>query len=248
MKQQLLYIAIFISIIQSVSAQDESFLGISIGGALPLGTFAGTEFRAGDGFAQTGFMFAFDGAWFPDDYMGIGGTITYASNNPDKEQYLEDLNNEFKSNFPELGEFVDSNLIFDYGVWKYLNFYIGPSFTVPAGYFNFDFRVLAGLQLAWQPDQTINATYDSGSTFSRQINPKPVPTIGWSAGMGIRYAFKSGFVLRVSADYANSKPTFTITEITLDPDGLNPEQNDREYKMPIKNIQVGIGIAYNIGS
>ncbi len=246
MKQRiLLYIAVSLFLISNVSAQDESFLGISVGAAIPQGKFADTTFGEGNGYAGTGFMFAFDAAWFPDDYLGIGATVTYASNNPDKKKYLEDAKNELIMNYPLLGEFIDSNFIFDYGVWKYLNIYVGPTVTVPAGYFNFDFRVLAGLTLAWQPNQEIQATYESGSTFSRKSNPKPVPTIGYSAGIGVRYAFKSGFVLRVMTDYANSKPTFEVTEITLDSEGLNPEEVTREVAMPIKNFHVGIGIAYN---
>jgi opacity protein-like surface antigen len=249
MKQAfLLYIAVFIFFINDVSAQDENFLGIAVGGALPQGKFAEKEeFGEGNGYADPGFMFAFDAAWFPDDYLGIGATVTYASNNPDKKKYLEDVKNDIIMNYPLLGEFIDSNFIFDYGVWKYLNIYIGPTVTVPAGRFNFDLRVLAGLTLAWQPSQTIDAKYESGSTFSRKVDPKPVPTIGYSVGGGVRYAFQSGFVLRVMADYANSKPTFKITETTLDMEGeeIEPIITTREVAMPIKNIHVGIGIAYN---
>ena len=244
-RKYLLYIAVVILFINNVSAQDENFLGIAVGAAIPQGKFADTTYGEGNGYAGTGFMFAFDAAWFPDDYLGIGATVTYASNNPDKKKYLQDVKNEIIQDYPNLGEFIDSNFIFDYGVWKYLNIYVGPTVTVPVGYFNFDFRVLAGLTLAWQPNQTINATYESGSTFSRKITPKPVPTIGFSAGIGVRYAFRSGFVLRVMTDYANSKPTFETTDIALDSEGMELEEVTREVQMPIKNFHVGIGIAYN---
>lgn len=246
MKQKyLLYFAVIIFLFNNVSAQDENYLGIAVGTALPQGTFADTTYGEGNGYAGTGFMFAFDAAWFPDDYLGIGATVTYASNNPDKKKYLQDVKNAVIQEYPNLGEFLDSNFIFDYGVWKYLNIYVGPTVTVPAGYFNFDFRVLAGLTLAWQPNQSINATYESGSTFSRTINPKPVPTIGFSAGIGVRYSFKSGFVLRVMTDYANSKPTFETTDTALDSEDLSLIETTREVAMPIKNFHVGIGIAYN---
>jgi len=244
-KRFVLYIAVLVFLINNVRAQNESYLGIAVGAALPQGTYAETNYGEANGYAGTGFMFAFDGAWFPDDYLGFGATVTYASNNPDKKQYLEDVKSSLMEDYPLLGEIIDSNFIFDYGVWKYLNIYIGPTVTVPAGRFNFDFRILAGLQLAWQPDESINAKYESGSTFSRKNNSKPVPTIGYCAGVGVRYAFQSGFVLRIMTDYANSKPTFETTDITLDSEGLNPEQTTREVTMPIKNFHVGIGIAYN---
>ena len=240
------FLIIFFLFTGQLFSQDESFLGLSFGGAFPLGTFAETDFyKEGAGYAETGFMFAFDAAWFPDDYLGIGATVTYASNNPNKEQYLQDLRNDFMMNYPELGDFLDSNFVFDYGVWRYLNIFIGPNFTVNAGRVNFDLRAMAGLTLAWQPDQTIDATYQSGSTFSRKENPGPVPTIGYSLGGGIRYAFRSGFVLRVMADYANSKPTFELTETVLDLEGQEVSQQTREVAVPIKNVHVGVGIAYN---
>lgn len=247
MKQKfLVYIGLFVFLLNTVNAQNESFLGISIGAAIPQGQYAGTEYQDNNGYAGTGFMFAFDAALFPDDYLGFGATVAYGSNNPDKKQYLEDVKNDLSSNYPLLGEALDSNFIFDYGVWKYLNIYVGPTVTVPAGNFNFDFRLLAGLTLAWQPNQTINATYESGSTFSRKISPKPVPTIGYSAGVGVRYAFKTGFVLRVNADWVNSKPTFETTDLSIDSEGMELEEVTREVQMPIKNFHVGIGIAYNL--
>jgi hypothetical protein len=239
-------IIILLFFVTDLLAQDESYLGIAIGAALPQGVFAEKDYQnESAGYAGTGFMFSFDAAWFPDDYLGLGASITYASNNPDKKQYLEDFKNDLNSSYPNFGEFLDSNLVFDYGVWKYLNLYIGPNFTAAAGSFNFDLRVMAGLTLAWQPSQTIDARYESGSTFSRKVDPKPVATLGYSVGGGIRYALSSGFVVRLMADYANSKPTFEITENTVNVETEELEQFTREVSVPIKNLHVGIGIAYN---
>jgi hypothetical protein len=227
-------------------AQDESFLGLCLGTAIPQGTFSGKDYQnKQSGYANTGFLFSFDAAWFPDDYLGVGATVTYASNNPDKKKYEEDFMQDLLIRYPTLGEILDENFVFDYGVWKYLNLYIGPNFTFPAGRFNFDLRAMAGLTLAWEPSQTIDATYQSGSTFSTKVEPKAVPTVGYSVGGGIRYAMKSGFVLRVMTEYANSKPTFERTERVIDPEGLDIEEIVNEVEMPIKNIHVGIGIAYN---
>ncbi len=38
---------------------------------------------------------------FPDDYLGIGVTVTYGSNNPDKKKYKADLTNDVLGRYPE---------------------------------------------------------------------------------------------------------------------------------------------------
>lgn len=231
-----------------IFSQDENFLGLGLGAAIPQGIYASNDYQTeGAAYANTGFLFGFDGAIFPDNYLGIGATITYASNNPDKEQYKEDLLNDINSrdsiSIPEDVTEVD----WDYGVWEYLNFHIGPAFTVPAGDFNFDLRILGGLTMAWQPNMTFQFEYeynDEINNFSTNRREKPVATFGYTAGVGVRYAFSSGFVMRLIGEYTNSKPTFDVTEeITLVDGQINYQT--REYSIPIKNFHVAIGIAYN---
>jgi len=66
-------------------AQNESFLGLCLGAALPQGVYAEQDFYTeGAGYANTGFLFTFDGAVFPDEYLGFGMTVSYGSNNPNK--------------------------------------------------------------------------------------------------------------------------------------------------------------------
>ena len=231
-------------------SQDESYLGLCFGAALPLGEFAETDFyNKSNGYANTGFMFSFDGAWFPDDYLGIGGTVTFASNNPDKNRYKEDLRQYLIDSVPDLGEILDENFVVDYGVWKYLNIFIGPNFTYPVGRFNIDARILAGVSFGWQPSQVIDATGLNESTFSRKVEGKAIAALGYSVGCGARYAFKSGYVLRIIAEFANSKPKFEYTsEIRLEQiqgDEYEIVVEKETYEMPFKNVHLGIGIAYN---
>ncbi len=212
MKRIFLLLNIILLLLVSNSfAQDESFLGLSFGTAIPQGKFAEQDFYDKEtGYANTGFMFAFDGAWFPDDYLGIGGTVTFASNNPDKNAYKEDLR-QYIIDSTDLEEVLDENFVVDYGVWKYLNIFIGPNFTYPLGRFNIDARILAGVSFGWQPSQEIDATDEIESTFSRKVEGKAKAALGYCVGGGVRYAFKSGYVLRVTAEWANSKPEFTYT-------------------------------------
>ena len=243
----LVFTAIIVLLIAEAKGQQETFLGLSFGGAIPQGSFSEDNFRdSTNGYANTGFVFAFDVAWFPDDYLGIGATVTFASNNPDKTKYMADLEQSIISNNPKIGDFLINNIVLDYGVWKYLNLFVGPNVTMPAGNFNFDLRAMGGVSFAWKPTQTIDINYPEEGSFSRKIEDKAVPTLGYSIGGGVRYAFKSGYVIRLIAEYANCKPTFEfIDKITYDEDLENFVTTNQEIAMPIKNIHLGIGIAYN---
>lgn len=245
--QRFFFILLVIGISSHVQGQNESFLGLTFGTAIPQGTYAETDFKTeGSGYAQTGFLFTFDGTIFPDDYLGISATVTYGSNNPDKKKYKEDLRNDVYERYPEIGELEDS-LIFDYGVWRYLNFHIGPAVTFRAGPVNFDLRLLGGLSLAWAPDQ--NFQIYSGpeeQVFARDVQEKAVPTLGFTAGAGVRYELKGGYVLRFIAEYSNCKPTMTISESVIDAIVAGEtEVGETDVAMPIKNVQISIGIAYN---
>jgi len=145
-----------------------------------------------------------------------------------------------------LEEILEDQIYFDYGTWRYLNIHAGPAFTIPVGNFNFDLRGLAGLTLAWAPQQQFQITWDEDKSFSRVVEDKAIPTLGFTIGTGVRYSFKSGFVLRFIAEYSNSKPTIEVTEDILESIVDGSEITTHEYEMPIKNIHLGVGIAYNI--
>lgn len=228
-----------------VIAQNESFLGLCLGAAIPQGVYAEKDFYTeGAGYANTGFLFTFDGALFPDEYLGFGATVTYGSNNPDKEQYKEDLINDITERYPDLEE-IAADIYFDYGTWRYLNIHVGPAFTVNAGSFNFDLKALAGLSLAWTPQLLVQAEWDEDNSFSRKVSDKAIPTIGYTVGAGVRYSFKGGYVVRFITEFTNCKPTMEVTEDVLTSIAEGSEITTTEVKMPIKNIHVGIGIAYN---
>ncbi len=246
MKKGILFFTlIFFLIMKNGYSQDENFLGLSFGMAIPQGTYAEKDFTNEQaGYANTGFLFAFDAAWFPEDYLGIAATFTYASNNPDKVLYREDLINSIKERYPTLTLPPNTEISYTMDVWKYLNLFIGPTVTIPAGNFNFDLRAVAGVSFAWPPSQSLSIQYPTGENFSHTVQNKATPTLGYSAGGGIRYAIKHGYVIRVTCEYCNLKPELEIQEVLLDDTGQGDIET-RKIDMPIKNIQLGIGIAYN---
>jgi hypothetical protein len=226
-------------------SQDESYLGISVGTAFPQGQFSEKNFSNPEaGYANNGFIVTFDGAIFPDYYLGIGATISYVSNSPDKNLYKADLISDVMERYPELADFED-NMVFDFGAWRYLNFHVGPTVTIAAGQFNFDVRALAGLSMVWPPNLDLQINSQEDEIFSSKTNPGAISTIGFTIGGGIRYAMKSGYVIRINSDYTNCKPAIEIFENVMESFQTGQEMESRKIEKPIKNIQLGIGIAYN---
>ena len=227
--------------------QNQSFLGMSFGAAIPQGVYAEKDYYTESaGYANTGFLFNFDAVIFPDDYLGVGFTVTYGSNNPDKTKFKEDFITDLLDRFPNLDpEGLEDRLYFDYGVWRYLNFHVGPAFTVAAGDFNFDIKAQAGLSLAWAPQQEFQIKLTEEETFSRKVEDKAIPTLGYTVGGGVRYALKKGYVIRVIAEFTNCKPTLEISEVVPVEGEEVAEIISRKVEMPIKNIHIGLGIAYN---
>jgi opacity protein-like surface antigen len=226
-------------------SQNESFLGLSFGAVLPQGLFAQKVYEnEQSGYANTGFLFTLDGAIFPDDYLGIGATFSYGSNNIEKNQFRDDLISDILTRYPRITEF-DYSLIYDFGVWRYLNLHVGPNITFAAGKFNFDIRGLAGLSVVWLPDLDIQINHQDEEIFSRRTDQKGASTLGYTAGGGIRYAMKSGYVIRINTDYSNCKPTFDVSENVIESIRNGQEPGIIKVEKPVKNIQLGIGIAYN---
>ncbi len=226
-------------------AQDENFLGLTLGTALPQGTYAQKDYtNPAAGYANTGFLFTFDGALFPDDYLGIGATVSYGSNNPDKKKYKEDLYNDVLTRYPDFADYTDQ-IYFDLGTWRYLNFHAGPCFTFPIGRLNIDLRGLAGLSLVWLPSQSLQIELDSGKSFSRNVENKAKPTVGFTAGGGLRYALNNQYVLRFITEYTNCKPTLEIKENIIEDIEEGSAITTTKVDVPLKNVHVGIGIAYN---
>ncbi|MCF8367793.1 MAG: hypothetical protein K9G76_02035 [Bacteroidales bacterium] len=244
-KLSLFFLAFMLLTMNTVKSQNESFMGLCLGTALPQGDFAKKDYNLESaGYANPGFLFTFDGTLFPDEYLGISATVSYGSNNPEKTKFKEDLINDVLGRYPNL-EVLEDKTYFDYGVWRYLNFHAGPGFTARAGNINFDARFLAGLSLVWAPGQQVQIEWENDNNFSRKVDGKAIPTLGYTIGAGVRYSMKNGYVLRLITEYTNSKPTFDITEDLIGDIAEGNEIKTIEVSMPIKNIHIGIGIAYN---
>jgi opacity protein-like surface antigen len=245
-KRSLYLFTILFFLVFQLKSQDESFVALNVGGAIPQGDFAKNDSVSGGlGYATSGFMFGFDGAFFPDDYLGIGGTITFVNSNIDEGKYKSDLTRHIHEKYPDL-EIPDSIVIgYNLGSWRYINIMIGPQGTIRAGNFNIDLRALGGVSFVFQPQSLFQVFNDEGGTlFSRTRSDKAKAGFGYTLGAGIRYEFHNNYIIRLSADYTGTKVSYeTIDEITNDNGDIETSTRRTDYSL--SNIQIGIGVAYH---
>jgi opacity protein-like surface antigen len=230
--------------LNNLSAQNESFIGLSFGYVMPQGDFASKDFSMeGSGYGTSGFLFAFDGAWFPDDYLGIGGSITFINANIDKSKYKEDVTNNFFENNPDIIIPDSTEIKFDLGVWRLVNVMVGPHGTFHAGRFNFDLRALAGFSFVFAPGSQLQIFYKEEQVFSTKRIKKASPNLGFTVGGGIRYALQNSYVIRLTAEYTGTNATFETTDEILIDDEITVVTKKTDF--PINNFYIGLGIAYH---
>ena len=237
---------IMIFFVFQLKSQNESFVALNVGGAIPQGDFAKKDSVTGGlGYANSGFMFGFDGAFFPDDFLGIGGTITFVNSNIDQGKYKMDLFNHIKNEYPDI-EIPDSiEVNYSLGAWRYINIMIGPQGTIRAGSFNIDIRALGGVSFVFQPQSMFQVYSEEDKiNFSRTRSDKAKAGFGYTLGAGIRYEFKNNYIIRLSADYTGTKVSYeTIDEITYDNGEIETSTKNTDFAL--SNIQIGIGVAYH---
>jgi opacity protein-like surface antigen len=235
---------IVFSFSNNLFSQNESFMGLSFGYVMPQGDFASNDFsQEGAGYGTNGFLFTFDGAWFPDDYLGIGGSITFINANIDKSKYKDDVVASIAEKYPDL-ELPDSTEIkFDLGVWRLVNVMVGPHGTFHAGRFNFDLRALAGFSFVFAPGSQLQIFHKEEQLFSTKRIKKASPNLGFTLGGGIRYALQNSYVIRLTAEYTGTNATFETTDEILIDDEITVITKKTDF--PINNFYIGLGIAYH---
>lgn len=211
-----------------------SYLGLSFGASMPSEEFAKKSLAEDGGYALTGFVIEFSGAYVFDYYLGIAGTFTFSSNTIDRNQLEQDLIDAITGPIPPEIE----DVTFNHGAWMYSNLMVGPFFTIPIAFMNLDFRAVAGLSVLLSPpwDLTVTTTEEtywtsrSGSTAS----------FAFMLGTGIRFHINSNYSIRVSGDYFHSKPTFTVDEESA----VGGATGKSTYDMSVGTINLNLGIAY----
>ena len=224
-----------------------SFIGLNGGVSFPAGNWGkastatsltSLEGTVGDpsGYANTGGLFAIDGAWFFSKHFAIGGMFKYGSYNL---HGMDSLSYGYEKSFD-----VDTTRLThsDYKLWSimpglYYNLMVAKKLSLTA-------RALAGISHATTPQITV--TIEDGGVFDPPVvqYSSSQTSFAFDLGAGLRYMINKCLAIDLNGDYYYTKPDFTINNSSR---VNNAGREITEYNQPLASINVSLGIAYVIG-
>ena len=215
-----------------------SHVGLSFGLTLPRDEFALDNLQESGGYALQGLMLDFSGAFIPDRYFGLAGSMTFGSNVMDADTLRQDILDLLPGPFP-----ADADINFDHGSWIYSNILLGPFLTLPLERINFDLRGMAGPSFLMSPPMEITVTTNNDRYFQSR-NARTV-NLAYSLGGGIRFGNPGGVNIRLYADYFMSNTSIETKNdhtVSGQPQGVETSS----YNMKITTLNLGIGLVYSL--
>lgn len=224
----------------SLKAQ-QNFASLSFGATIPQGDYAKTGDLSANGYAVTGGAIKFDAGYFPVEYLGIGGSLSFGSNYANGDSLRADIISYIEDFQPGSSVPPEAEVKYRTGFWNYVNIFIGPHFSFRASQrLYFDFRVLGGVSIIRLPDQELNILYN-GENFNSRTYGNSL-ALGFSAGAGMRIKLNSNLAVRMAVDYSQSKSNQTYDFGLFE--GLIDDIPPLEASFPIQTIEVTAGLAY----
>ena len=232
----------FIFLITTACYAQKSFMSLTMGSSVPVGSFSETEDIYSDGFAGSNFVINFDGAYFFMPVVGLGGTFSFGSSYGGGESLENALYDDIITKFPILSVLADGDYNFDSGKWNYVNLMAGPQISIPLNNINIDFKALGGLSFVFVPSRDISIELDNGefqsSTQGDELN------FGYIIGTGVRFGVGRGTGIRLGLDYYHSKPTL-VTNNSYTDNNIPHDLQDDQFEVSINSLHMALGIAYN---
>ncbi len=232
----------FIFLITTACYAQKSFMSLTMGSSMPVGSFSETEDIYSDGFAGSNFVINFDGAYFFMPVVGVGGTFSFGSSYGGGASLENALYDDVIAKFPILSVPADPDYNFDSGKWNYVNLMAGPQISIPLNNINIDFKALGGLSFVFVPSRDINIELDNGefqsSTQGDELN------FGYIIGTGVRFGVGRGTGIRLGLDYYHSKPTL-VTKNSYTDNNISYDLTDDQFEISMNSLHMALGVAYN---
>ncbi|HTJ13405.1 MAG TPA: hypothetical protein VL547_15330 [Dinghuibacter sp.] len=231
-------------IFTALTASAQSFIEVGGGVSLPTGNWSKVSTATSmtsiqgtvddpSGYAKTGGFFSVDGAWFFSKHFGVGLMFRYGTYNV---KGIDSLSQGYEESFD-----VDqtSTTATHYTLWTVTP---GLYFSLPlTKKLAFTAHALAGISHATTP-QIVVGIEDGGVDDPPVIQHSASKTaFAADLGVGLRYSVIRCLALELRADYAYTKPDFTIAN-----DGRNNNAGREvdHYDQSLAAVNFSLGVAY----
>jgi len=232
----------FLFLVTTACYAQKSFMSLTMGSSIPVGSFSETEDIYSDGFAGSNFVINFDGAYFFMPVVGMGGTFSFGSSYGGGESLENALYDDIIEKFPILTVPADPDYNFDAGKWNYVNLMAGPQISIPLNNINIDFKALGGLSFIFVPSRDISIELDNGE-FQSSTNGD-VLNLGYIIGTGVRFGVGRGTGIRLGLDYYHSKPAL-VTNNSYTSNNIPHDLQDDQFEISMNSLHMALGIAFN---
>ncbi|MFN8255127.1 MAG: outer membrane beta-barrel protein [Bacteroidales bacterium] len=226
--KKILTLAILLQIFNlHINAQDK-YLGLTGGITNPTGSFSGTEFNNSEsGYAQNGYNFSLDMAFYFNDYVGLGANLRFSNCEFDSEVFNNALEERFMNEMDTIS--------FSSSKYNLQNFLIGPYGKINLGdYLSIYGKTFIGvLTTFWPTHQLVYREY-GGELVTEESLPKYHASFAYNLGAGVLLKLNERLGFNLSADYISGKPSLEF---------VNPETLEiTAVKKPVQFLDYNFGI------
>lgn len=225
-------LSILLVFIAALTHAQSNYMALSFGGGFPMADFASSTDIYTHGYANTGFMADYSGAYYIYDYVGFAGNIRFTSNLLKEDEVRRDLRALLPEDLP-----ADIPTRLDVGRWDVISLTVGPQFSYPAGRVEFDAYFLVGLNVVSPPLLELTVEPTPGEYISTKLSSQNA-RFGWDAGINIRFNLSETSGLRFFVGYQH-------TSVKGELRGENGGQSG-DYTPKIDLINSGIGLIYRL--
>ena len=230
-KNVYIYIILLASILSlgKVSAQNNnSFVGVRFGAALPMGDFASHEYGYG-GYALLGTSFGGEAAWFITPKLGFGVDVSVNRFNFANGFYADDYK-ESDPAFTKVSMMSGPYKIATYMGGVYYKATISPKL-------HSTFKLMGGLFNAKTPDQLFGITTFLVGNLNFWKTSARDSKFGFLTGASLEYKLYDHVSILLQADFAYAEAAFTYATST------STSYTDH-MSLPIFRLQPGINIHF----
>lgn len=214
MRKSLIAFVLLLLSIQLSAQPDNWYFSFSMGGCLPLKTFAATDPVGADaGFALNGFALNLDATYPLSNHWGLKGMVSLNTNPVDRSGMGTMMENRMKNQVP-FTETERVNLALTVNPWMTNSMVFGPVFSVNFDRLAWDFQAMAGMNVTYLPDQQLLFKNPSNNWEYLQHNTNSVNvSMAYLAGTALRIKVSEKVQLKLAVDYQLSKSTTKYEEI-----------------------------------
>ena len=248
MKKTTVFFAFFVLSLSAYCQSDNWYFSFSMGGSIPVGTYQQSDITNPEsGYSKNGFSLILDATYPVNEHWGLKGAAMMNTNPVDRSW----MGTKLETRMNQLFTVADADrefLSLRVNSWMWNALLAGPVYTLNFDRIYWDFQLLAGMNVAYLPQQKLLFEKPANNWFYLDRNTKTTNvSYGILAGTALRFPVTDRFNLKVRVDYYHSRASVGFEQIRVSKQGetvLTEKLGYGSATVPIEMISGTIGFVY----